>query len=68
MDMQMLGGQRGVAVAGQTPPRSDLMEPGGIEPPSRDSPLIASTRIVGALISVGQPPPTAFAFPSPSVF
>jgi len=35
------------------------MEPGGIEPPSRDSQHAASTRLVIALISTVPPPVTA---------
>jgi len=42
------------------------MEPGGIEPPSRDSQLAASTRLVGDLFSAPRRPPTACVMPSPS--
>jgi hypothetical protein len=35
------------------------MEPGGIEPPSRDSQQVASTRVYGDLISASGLPPSA---------
>ena len=45
--------------------RAFSMEPGGIEPPSRDRNVAASTRVVDALISAGRRPSTASAPPSP---
>ncbi len=44
------------------------MEPGGIEPPSRNGPPFASTRLFAGLISDPRRPATAYASPSRSVF
>jgi|GEM_PF-4440115 len=46
---------------------SGEMEPGGIEPPSRDSQQVASTRVVVDLSSTAEPPTTAFPLVQPTV-
>jgi hypothetical protein len=44
------------------------MEPGGIEPPCRNRPIAASTRVFDDLISVGHPASTPSAPPQPPAF
>jgi len=46
----------------------NAVEPGGVEPPSRDNRQVASTRLSADLILPGQPPAAAYGRASFSVF